>query len=191
VLNYTSEASRERTDDLAFKLSAEHKVKTVVVKADMGNVDGPKDVVRVAADTFTHPETGMRIHIIVNNAGVAGNKTVEECTSSEFARQYHVNVRGPMLLVKAAKKYLPDDRSGRIVNVSSVSSQLGFVGQTIYGGTKAALEAMTRVWARELAENATVNAINPGPVATDMVSLSLVKRLWLSGAVWRRGPGVY
>lgn len=60
--------------------------------------------------------------------------------------------------------YLPNDRSGRIVNMSSVSSSMGFASQSVYGGTKAALEAMTRTWARELAERATVNAVNPGPV---------------------------
>ncbi len=70
--------------------------------------------------------------------------------------------------MQAALPYLPHDRSGRIVNVSSVSSSEGFIGQSVYGGTKAALEAMTRTWARELAERATVNAINPGPVKTDM-----------------------
>lgn len=45
---------------------------------------------------------------------------------------------------------------------------MGFTGQSVYGGTKAALEAMTRTWARELADSATVNAINPGPVVGDM-----------------------
>ncbi len=54
------------------------------------------------------------------------------------------------------------------MNISSVSASMGFKDQTIYGGTKAALEAMTRTWSRELAERATVNAINPGPVATEM-----------------------
>lgn len=54
------------------------------------------------------------------------------------------------------------------MNLSSVSSSEGFLGQSIYGGTKAALEAMTRTWSRELAERCTVNAINPGPVKTDM-----------------------
>ena len=47
---------------------------------------------------------------------------------------------------------------------------MGFIEQTVYGGSKAALEAMTRTWARELAERCTVNAINPGPVGTDMWS---------------------
>lgn len=81
---------------------------------------------------------------------------------------YAINVLGPILLLQAALPYLPTDRSGRIVNLSSVSASLGFHSQTVYGGTKAALESMTRTWSRELAERATVNAINPGPVATDM-----------------------
>ena len=54
------------------------------------------------------------------------------------------------------------------MNTSSVSSSMGFIEQTVYGGSKAALESMTRTWARELAERCTVNAINPGPVDTEM-----------------------
>lgn len=75
---------------------------------------------------------------------------------------------GPLLLLQAALDYLPHDRSGRIINLGSVSSSEGFWGQTIYGGTKAAVDAMTRTWARELHDRATVNSINPGPVKTDM-----------------------
>ncbi|KAH8771180.1 hypothetical protein F5882DRAFT_179589 [Hyaloscypha sp. PMI_1271] len=81
---------------------------------------------------------------------------------------YRINVLGPLLLIQAALPYLPNDRSGRIVNLSSISSSEGFVGQSVYGGSKAALEAMTRTWARELAERCTVNAVNPGPVKTGM-----------------------
>lgn len=77
-------------------------------------------------------------------------------------------MRGPLLLLQAVAPYLPRDRSGRIVNLSSISSECGFLGQSIYGGSKAALEGMTRVWARELSERATVNAINPGPVEGPM-----------------------
>lgn len=86
----------------------------------------------------------------------------------DFTNSYAVNILGPILVLKAAWPYLPHDRSGRIVNLSSVSSSLSFPGQTLYGGTKAALEAMTRTWGRELAERATVNVVNPGPVATHM-----------------------
>lgn len=135
----------------------------------MGTENGPAHIIDIAVNHFSHPKPKkFQLDIIVNNAGVAGKTKIEDCTCEEFARLYNVNVRGPLLLMKAALPYLPTDRSGRIVNVSSVSSSLGFEEDGMYGGTKAALEAMTRTWARELSERATVNAVNPGPVATDM-----------------------
>ncbi|KAF1814404.1 NAD(P)-binding protein [Eremomyces bilateralis CBS 781.70] len=169
VLNFTSDASALRTGDLAKRLSDEHGIQALPVQADMGSVGGPKHIVSIAKNHFSHPKTGkFTIHVIVNNAGVSKNLSIEECTAEDFAWQYSVNVQGPLLLIQAALPYLPTDRSGRIINVSSVSSTLGYIGQSVYGGTKAALESMTRTWSRELAERATVNAINPGPVATEM-----------------------
>jgi NAD(P)-dependent dehydrogenase (short-subunit alcohol dehydrogenase family) len=169
VLNYTSNSSAQAAEDLASELQAEYGIKAITVQANMGSETGPKHVVEVAVNNFKHPKTGkFQLDIIINNAGVAGNNYVENVDAADFARQFNVNVRGPLLLLQAAIPYLPNDRSGRIVSLSSVSASLGYKGQSIYGGTKAALEAMTRTWARELAERATVNAINPGPVATDM-----------------------
>ena len=123
---------------------------------------------RTADSEILNRSGKFQIDIIINNAGVSKNMPLEEVTSESFTFQFAVNVLGPILLLQAALPFLPKDRSGRIVNVSSVSSSLGFHGQTVYGGTKAALESMTRTWSRELAERATVNAVNPGPVATDM-----------------------
>lgn len=135
----------------------------------MGSETGPKHLVEVTKNNFAHPKTGkFQIDIIINNAGVAGNRLIEEVTCDEFARQYNINVRGPLLLVQAALPYLPNDRSGRIVNVSSVSANIGYKSQSIYAATKSALEAMGRCWSRELAERCTVNAVNPGPVSTEM-----------------------
>ncbi|KAF2117985.1 hypothetical protein BDV96DRAFT_644318 [Lophiotrema nucula] len=169
VLNYTSESSTKKTEDLAAELKEQYGIQAVPVQASMGSDNGPKHVVEIAKSHFSHPKSGkFQLDIVINNAGVAGNKLIEDVDVEDFARQYNINVRGPLLLVQAAIPYLPTDRSGRIVNVSSVSSSLGYVSQSVYGGTKAALEAMTRTWSRELAERATVNAINPGPVATDM-----------------------
>lgn len=148
-----------------------YKVHTIAIQADLGSVDGPQWLIQNVSENWHKLVKGnqpMHIDIIVNNAGVSVNRPIQECDAEDFAYQYNVNVRGPLLLMKAALPYLPDDRSGRIVNISSVSSSLGFIGQSVYGGTKAALEAMTRTWARELAERATVNAVNPGPVETDM-----------------------
>ncbi|KAF2424838.1 NAD(P)-binding protein [Tothia fuscella] len=169
VLNYTSQTSASKTEDLAKELQEQYHISTVVVQADLGSEGGPAHIITIAKNHFAHPKTGkFQIDILINNAGVSSNNEIAKVNAQDFARQYNVNVRGPLFLIKEAKPYLPTDRSGRIVNLSSVSSALGFVGQSVYGGTKAALEAMTRTWSRELSENCTVNAVNPGPVATDM-----------------------
>lgn len=171
VMNYTSESSQSKTETLSQELQQTYGVQTFIVQADMGSTNGPAHVVNSAKNHFSHPKSGkFQLDIIINNAGVSVNRPIEECDADDFAFQYNVNVRGPMLLVKAALPYLPKDRSGRIVNLSSVSSSMGFVGQTVYGGTKAAVDSMTRTWARELSERATVNAVNPGPVEGDMFS---------------------
>ncbi|PSN64149.1 NAD(P)-binding protein [Corynespora cassiicola Philippines] len=169
VLNYTSDSSTKVTEDLAAELHEAYGIQTAIVQASTGSENGPRHIVEVAKNHFQHPKTGkFQVDVIINNAGVAGNNTLDKIDVDDFARQYNINVRGPLLLVQAALPYLPTDRSGRIVNLSSVSSSLGYVSQTVYGGTKAALEAMTRTWSRELAERATVNSVNPGPVYTDM-----------------------
>ncbi|KAL9006406.1 MAG: hypothetical protein Q9188_000811 [Gyalolechia gomerana] len=169
VLNYTADSSAERTNSLSSSIQAEHHVRALPVQADLGDPNGPAHLIATVKNNFSHPKTGkLAIDVIINNAGVAEDQLLQDVTAESFHMQYSVNVLGPILLLQAALPYLPNDRSGRIVNLSSVSSSLGFVGQTVYGGTKAALEHMTRTWARELAERATVNAVNPGPVATDM-----------------------
>lgn len=168
-MNYTSDSSAETTSDLASALQSSHGIKAISVQADLGDPHGPAHLITAAKNHFSHAKTGkFQIDIIINNAGVAGNTALEEVTAEAFTTIYTVNVLGPILLLQSALPYLPHDRSGRIVNLSSASASLGLRDQTVYGGSKAALESMTRTWSRELAERATVNAVNPGPVATDM-----------------------
>ncbi|RAL65275.1 hypothetical protein DID88_000845 [Monilinia fructigena] len=99
----------------------------------------------------------------------SGAETIISSAKSHFSDSQSGNFRSIFWSITlAALDYLPYDRSGRIINISSVSSSEGFLGQTVYGGTKAAVDAMTRTWARELNNRATVNSVNPGPVKTDM-----------------------
>jgi len=169
VLGYTSPSSKTPADKLAVDLQTKHNIQVLAVQADMGTIDGPKSLVATAKSHFEKLNNGkFQVDVLVNNAGVALNNPLPNVTVEQFDITYRVNVLGPLLLVQAVQPYLPTDRSGRIVNMSSVSASIGLPGQTVYGGTKAALDAMTRTWARELSENATVNAINPGPVLTDM-----------------------
>ncbi|EXJ79153.1 3-oxoacyl-[acyl-carrier protein] reductase [Capronia epimyces CBS 606.96] len=177
LLVYTSDSSTEPTNALCAELSSEHDIHCVSVQADLADPTRSAPLILATAKNhFSHPRTGaFQVDIIVNNAGIAGNKLLNDpelgpIEETQFQKQYNVNVLAPLLLVQACQPYLPKDRSGRIVNLSSVSASIGCESQSIYAGTKAALEAMTRVWARELAENCTVNAINPGPVWGDMYS---------------------
>lgn len=135
----------------------------------MGSEKGPASIIEAIKDHYSQsgPEK-FQIDIIVNNAGVSDVTPLTNIPIESFDWLFHINVRGPMLLVQAAIPYLPKDKSGRIINISSVSSAFGTPGQTLYTGSKAALEGMTRVWARELAAYATVNALTPGPVVSDM-----------------------
>ena len=168
MLNYTSDSSADISSDLASSLQSSDGIKAISVQADMGDPNGPAHLINIAKNNFSHIKTGkFQIDIIINNAAIAKDAALQDITPEDFIKIYAVNVLGPILVLKAAWPYLPHDRSGRIVNLSSVSSSLGFTEQTLYGGTKAALEGMTRTWSRELAERATVNAVNPGPVATD------------------------
>ncbi|ROT41496.1 3-oxoacyl-reductase [Sodiomyces alkalinus F11] len=169
ILGYTSTSSQAPAEKLAQDLTARHGILAIPIQADLGTTAGPASLIETAKSRILEPGASrFQIDILINNAGVALNDKLPDIKVEDFETSYRVNVLGPLLLVQAAQPYLPTDRSGRIVNLSSVSSSGGFPGQTVYGGTKAALEAMTRTWARELSESATVNAINPGPVLTPM-----------------------
>jgi NAD(P)-dependent dehydrogenase (short-subunit alcohol dehydrogenase family) len=173
VATYVSDSSADAAAELAAELESAYAVRVKTVQADMGSTGGAALVVATARNNFAHPKTGaFRIDVIVNNAGMAEHFALGSISAAAFERQYAVNVLGPLLLVQEALPHLPTDRSGRIVNVSSISAACGPAGQSIYAGTKAALEAMTRTWSRELAERATVNAITPGPVDTDMLPVN-------------------
>lgn len=170
ITNYSSPGSAEQTKELVSSLSSKHNIKAFATQVDLSKADGAAKLIDAAKEHFG---SELQIDIIVNNAGVSNNFALKDQKVDDFHLQYNINVLAPLLLVQASLPYLPHGTTqnptpGRIINLSSVSSSLGFPGQTVYGGTKAALEAMTRTWARELVGRATCNAVNPGPVATDM-----------------------
>lgn len=96
-------------------------------------------------------------------------------TPDFYAQHFDCNVRGPIFLTQATIPHLP--RGARIVFVSSAAARSGVAGQTVYSATKAADEALVRVWAKELGQShgITVNCVNPGPVATGRSSQSSLK----------------
>lgn len=138
--------------------------KAVYFQADMASLNAPEEIVQ-----GTLKGLGVdKIDILVNNAGVAINAPLEEASAEEYQRIMDVNVRSVIFTTQAVLPYIA--RGGRIVNMSSISARGGYATQTIYAASKAAVEGLTRVWARELGHKygITVNAVNPGPVDTDM-----------------------
>ncbi|KAF4454605.1 NAD(P)-binding protein [Fusarium austroafricanum] len=166
LINYTTESSDGRAAELSKELQEKHSVKAVPCRADISKKDDCDKIISVCKENFGGDK--LQIDILVHNAAVLYLGPVESVCQDEFDHIYRVNVLGPCLLTGVCKPYLPTDRSGRIVMMSSVNPKLGTPHTTLYAGTKAAIETMARVWCRELAENCTVNTINPGPVMTDM-----------------------
>lgn len=135
------------------------------VKSDLKEEVSPAKIVREAVAAF-----GPHIDILVNNAGMEIVKPHTDVTPSDFESIFYPNVRAPLLLLQAVKPYLPSSGGGRIINISSVGARCGFRNMSLYCASKAALEGLTRSWAAELgAEGHTVNAVNPGPVQSELL----------------------
>jgi NAD(P)-dependent dehydrogenase (short-subunit alcohol dehydrogenase family) len=108
--------------------------------------------------------------IVVNNAGMAALVPAADCRLDQWLTTMAVNVTAPMLLMQHALPHMRQTGWGRIVNVASISGLRAGTGRMAYGTSKAALIAMTRQFAVEVAEwGITVNAIAPGPVDTPLV----------------------
>ena len=107
------------------------------------------------------------LDVLVNNSGIIRDRTMKKMSVEEFESVLRVNVTGTFNVTKAAAAVLRSN--GRVINLSSVSGQMGLFGQANYSSSKAAIIALTKVSARELArQNITVNAIAPGFIDVGM-----------------------
>lgn len=108
-----------------------------------------------------------KLDILVNNAGVYSFAPIEQITEAEIGRIFGTNVTGLLLTSKAAVAHFPAE-GGSIINIGSVVSELTPPGSSVYSGTKGAVDAITRVLAKELGpKNIRVNAVNPGLTVTE------------------------
>lgn len=112
-----------------------------------------------------------RLDILVNNAGITKDGLLMKMTEEDFDRVLDVNLKGTFHTIRHASRYLLKQRSGRIINIASVSGILGNAGQANYSASKAGVIGLTKSVARELAPRGIlVNAIAPGYVDTEMTS---------------------
>jgi 3-oxoacyl-[acyl-carrier protein] reductase len=160
VVNYS--ASKEGAERVVSEVNAAGG-KAIAVKANLAK---KADIDQLFAET---KRAFGPIDILVNNAGIYEFAPVEEISDEHYQKQFDLNVRGLALATQAAVKQF-NPAGGSIINISSIVSTHGIAGAAIYSGTKGAVDAMTRAWARELGPRGIrVNAINPGMIETEGV----------------------
>ena len=158
IVNYSGSA--EAADALVRKIT-EGGGRALVVKADVSDPGAVREIFETTVAKFGG------VDVLVNNAGIMTLSNLADTDDASFDRQIAINLKGTFNTLREGAKRLRS--GGRIINFSS--SVVGLLQPTyaIYAATKAAVEAITSVLAKELrGRNITVNAIAPGPTATDL-----------------------
>lgn len=113
-----------------------------------------------------------KLDILVNNAGITKDGLMMRMSEDDFDAVINTNLKGAFTTCKAVSRQMMKQRSGRVINISSVSGVLGNAGQANYASAKAGLIGLTKSMARELASRGvTVNAVAPGFIETDMTKV--------------------
>lgn len=153
------------------KQAADEVEKTVkVLGRDVFSLQG--DVSDPANAQFLFDEATAkfgRVDVLVNNAGITKDNLLIRMKDEEWTKVIDTNLSGAFYLVRAAAKIMLKQRSGSIINITSISGVYGNAGQTNYSASKAGLIGLTKATAKELASRGiTVNAVAPGFITTDM-----------------------
>jgi 3-oxoacyl-[acyl-carrier protein] reductase len=158
VINYASSAAE--AEALVASVQA-NGGKAIAVKADVASASD----VRALFDT-TEQQLG-KVDVLVNNAGILKMVALAETDDELYERTFAINTRGTFNTLREAASRMND--GGRIINFSSSTVGMNLPNYSVYIASKAAVESLTQVFAKELrGRGITVNAVAPGPVATDL-----------------------
>ncbi len=160
VVNYASSSSA--ADAVVKEIEAMGSA-AIAVAADVSKADQVDALVNAAIEQWG------RIDVLVNNAGITRDTLLLRMKPEDWQAVIDLNLTGVFLCTKAVSKIMLKQRSGRIVNITSVAGQMGNPGQANYSAAKAGVIGFTKTVAKELAPRGiTVNAVAPGFITTDM-----------------------
>jgi len=159
VVNYSG--NKAEADAVVDGINRSGVGKATVVKADVSDVDDVKRLFEIAEEAYGG------VDVLVNNAGIMKLSSIAEADDESFDQQIAVNLKGTFNTLREAAKRLRNE--GSIVNISSSVVGLNLENYAIYAATKAAVETLTKIFAKEMrGRKINVNAVAPGPTATDL-----------------------
>jgi 3-oxoacyl-[acyl-carrier protein] reductase len=162
VINYAN--SSQAADRLVEEIIAAGG-EAIAAKADVSKAVEVDELIQKTIDKFE------RIDILVNNAGITRDTLLLRMKPEDWQAVIDLNLTGVFLCTKAVSKIMLKQRSGRIINITSVAGQMGNPGQANYSAAKAGVIGFTKTVAKEFASRGvTVNAVAPGFIETDMTS---------------------
>ena len=163
AVNYAGNAKTAEETVAACK---ELGVQAIAIQANVADAQACQDMVKQVLDTFG------RIDILVNNAGITRDNLALSISEEDFDAVLDTNLKGAFFCCKAVYRPMMRQRSGRIINMSSIVGLRGNAGQANYSASKAGLIGLTKSLAKELAgRKVTVNAVAPGFIDTDMTAV--------------------
>jgi 3-oxoacyl-[acyl-carrier protein] reductase len=161
-------------DEVAAKAAAEElgSDRALGVRCDVVDTDQVQALVDAAVQSFGS------LDVFVNNAGITRDATMRKMTEDDFDLVIQVHLKGTWNGTRLASTQMREQKSGSIVNISSLSGKVGMVGQTNYSAAKAGIVGMTKAAAKEMARHGVrVNAIQPGLIRSAMTE-AMPQKAW-------------
>lgn len=160
LVNYSG--NQERAEAVVAKVEALGQ-KAIAVKANVSDAEEVKEMIRIAIENFGS------IDVVVNNAGITRDNLTMRMKAEDFDDVIATNLKGVFNVVQSVTRQMLKQRTGVIINMSSVVGSLGNAGQANYVASKAGVEGLTKTFAREFASRGVrVNAVAPGFIVSDM-----------------------